>query len=327
MKITKKFRLCIVLTSILVSLIIGFNQLKTLADSYDVTASVPFPVPSVAAKIDQSFSNSTKSADLLQIFGTCQSISPYSIVSIFRGSSLLGSVNCESNGTFRLNINLLEGANNLIARTSNISNVYGPDSDPVNINYVQPPQTSTNSNTSQNNETQSNTSSDLTISTPSPIEIINDNKEVSVDIVVSGGKNPYKLVIVWGDGTTDSKDIQEEGTYRFTHKYQKEGIYKALARVTDFFGITKTYQFVLASHATNNVSKNSNPLSQSGTDKSTKDQNIFNKWIWPEVIFLQILLVLLAYWYGFRRRNKKVEELVQKRLSKNPKPTKKSNKK
>lgn len=306
------------------SLLVIFNHQSVFADSYDVSASVPFPVPTLPAKIDASFNNLVKNSSTLQIFGTCQVVSPYSVVSIWRTSSLLGSVTCDSNGTFRLNINLSVGSNTLVAKTSNISNVYGPDSDPVNITYnlpaVQP--TPQSNNPVSKSAPSPDLSPDLSISTTAPVEQINDSRQASIDVVVSGGKNPYKLVIVWGDGSSDTKDIKEEGTYKFTHTYQKDGIFTTFASVTDFRGVTKTYQFVLASHILNNKSNNKTPQNsnQPTSNNPGKVQNPFYKWLWLEIIILQIAVLLLGYWLGVVRHNHKISQLAQLNTLKKTKP-------
>jgi hypothetical protein len=316
LKLANNTKQLLALIVLLISLVIGFRQLNVSADSYDVSASVPFPVPTTLAVIDPSLNNLVKSTGTLQIFGSCQNVNPYSVVSIWRSSSLLGSTTCESNGTFRLNINLNSGTNTLIAKTSNISNVYGPDSDPVNITYNPPVAQST----PQNNNSVSNASSptpdvspDLSISTINPVEQISDSRQASIDIVVSGGKNPYKLVIVWGDGSSDTKDIKEEGTYRFTHIYEKEGIYTTFASVTDFRGITKTYQFVLASHILNNKKNDSNPQAsnQQSNGNSAKPQTPFYKSLWVKIIGLQAVVLGLAYWLGVAKHGQEISQLAK----------------
>lgn len=252
----------VAIASLLIGLTVGGRQ--ALANTYDVTAKVPFAVASVPATIDQSLNNAVVGSSQVEMNGTCQTLSPVSVVSIWRGGQLIGSVSCEANGTYRLKVSLQPGANTLIARTGNISTVYGPDSSPITITYTPAVASTTTRRTVPGSQASSNTRADnqlpatnpevnrpsgLSITTTNPVEILNDNNQVSINVTVASGQSPYTVLVVWGDGTTETRTVPGPGTYMFTHTFQKKGIYKATATVTDVLGVSRTHQFLLTSAA------------------------------------------------------------------------------
>ncbi len=285
------------------------------AASYDVSASIPFPVPTQAATIDSSFVESTKESDTLEIFGTCQSLAPTSIVSIIRNGLNVGSVNCEPNGTFRLTITLNTGANSLIARTSNISSTYGPDSTPVVVYFVIP-QTG---NTDETPGTEVEPPSDLTVTSLEPFELLDEGNTGVIEITVSGGRGPYTLAINWGDGSTETLLIADPGTFTFKHTYSSKGIFRVVATVTDILGASKVYQFLITSASLPSSNLDEQPTSAVGE----KNEEGVNFWLIIASIFTGILLLLLlifsSFWLGRRYqyrllkgRLKKLDNITQK---------------
>jgi hypothetical protein len=218
-------------------LLVLFAPLRGSAESYDVTAAVPFRVPDMAAVIDPSFQGMNTGSDVLEIFGTCQHVNPTSIVSIWRLGDLVGSVNCEANGTFRLNIGLSIGANSLIARSSNLEGSYGPDSGDVTVTYT----------LKTPGQPIPSGQSELELSSLTPYETLDESNGVTIQITVGGGQGPYTIVINWGDGSTETLLVDDPGTFSFKHVYVEPGIYKVVATVTDILGVSKVYQFIVAS--------------------------------------------------------------------------------
>ena len=68
-----------------------FSPRPAQATSYDVSASVPYPVPTVPATIDSSLLGQTVQTQLFQITGTCEFMSPATIISVFRAGASIGS--------------------------------------------------------------------------------------------------------------------------------------------------------------------------------------------------------------------------------------------
>lgn len=288
-------------------LMMGFLSVKVSAADYDVTATVPFDPPTIAAVFDPSLNGMTVNTNTTTVFGTCQFMAPTTIVSIWRTGSLIGSVNCEPSGTFSLSIPLNVGPNTLIAKSSSLSNNYGPDSSPIVINYTvasspgtntaPTPSTSAQTPTSSNPISQpASADSDLNITTPTPFVLLDDKKEASIQLVIKGGKGPYTVSINWGDGTTESSVVADLGTFSFKHAYETEGIYKVVASVMDVLGASKVYQFVVSATSLPGLPN----LVTNSTNTTDDTLRLYMYSIGLIFLLVLILIVLTSFWLGRR---------------------------
>lgn len=107
------------------------------AESYDVTATVPAALPSTPAFITSPTDQEHVTDSPITVSGTCP---PNSYVTIYRDGVLSGMASCISN-TFSLQVSLVPGANELLAKVYNITNNEGPASPPITVYYdvVTPP--------------------------------------------------------------------------------------------------------------------------------------------------------------------------------------------
>ncbi len=220
-----------------------FLATTSFASSYVLTATVPYEIPTVSSVVDTV--GITTSDAPVAITGICGIITPSAIVSLWNGGSLLGATTCQFDGTFSLTINLQPGVNSVVPKTSNIANVYGPEGQAVQFIYnpppaPQPPQPAPTptSAPSATNEKPASATPALQVSSPQPFGILSSTGEVSIDITVQGGDTPYEIVIKWGDGKSDSKNVSEPGTYTFSHVYKQKNSYKAEVKVKDKSGNT-----------------------------------------------------------------------------------------
>lgn len=280
------------------------------AASYNVNASVPFPAPTQPAVIDAQLNGLNTASNTVEIFGTCQAINPVAIVSIWRSGASIGSVNCESNGTFRLTVGLVSGLNTLIARTSSISEAYGPDSSSLSITYTpaQPsspgsaPQSTSpstpNSNLSQSSEAIPGTNQ-LNIRTPSTFTLMDQKNTVATQVEVNGGQNPYTITINWGDGVTETKVVNASGIYTFEHTFEKQGSYKAIAKVTDVLGSSVDYQFAIVSEQPQPASQTATNTTEPGSDTG---DSVVARYFLPAAIAAGVLgisaIALSGFWIG-----------------------------
>ena len=215
------------------------------ADSYNVSAVVPYSIPSVPATIDSSLAGISLTEKNLRIFGTCEQSNPANVVIFMRQTQVVGSVSCSASGTYQLDIDLTSGVNTFIARTANLNGVYGPDSQSDNVTYTPPVN---NPTTAQREDA----SSDLTIATEQPfITLAAGQKSVTVVVIVAGGQNPYVIELNWGDGSLEQKKVDSPGTYTFTHEYLKSASYQVKAIVTDVLGVSRIQYFAIASASPN----------------------------------------------------------------------------
>lgn len=276
----------------------GVFGASVLADSYSVSAAVPYSVPSVAASTDLSLQSATLSTSTFDIFGTCQVVSPYTVVVIMRGSQVLATTTCAGNGTFRVNVGLLEGVNQLLVRSSNVTANYGPDSQVLQVTYA-PAQVAAEPQQTNTNSAPSESSDKLSISTVNAFEVLNVAGEVKIEVVVGGGSSPYRVEIVWGDGSVDNKTFEKAGTYSFTHKYVTNAAFQAVARVTDVLGATKEYFFAILS--LKSPAPTTQDAAKEGLSSSAERTISWRRWL---LIFAQSVALtsvfIVGWWLGAR---------------------------
>jgi hypothetical protein len=308
MRLSKNTIISSVMTLVL---LLGASSGLAYGDAYSVSASVPYPAPTQAAVINPNLDNTTVNDALQTIDGTCQVQNPAIVVSIWRGSSSLGSTTCNS-GTFSLQVMLQSGSNVLIARSASISDQYGPDSQPVTItlnlpnpstqppapNGTTPPSTTGNIRLTTN----AGAGAGLTIIPATPFSILSTSNDVTITLTISGGKQPYTLFLNWGDGSTETYSILAAGGYSFSHTYAHAGKYTTHIQVQDARGALAEYTYIIVSPV-----KKSAPspvvrthISGSGTTSAL----IFGGW----AIFWGLLLIGLGYllgWHDAKRRFRK----------------------
>lgn len=234
--------------------IVIFSSARAFADTYNVTAVVPYDPPTIAATVTSPTNFTTTNSNSTNIQGTCQILNPASLISIWNGPTLLGSTTCLVGGTYSLTVALYEGVNVLVVKSSNINALYGPDSSPFTITYTpsvsipEPPTLAPdNPQPTPPTEPANNpqTSGELLITSTTPFGVTDEKNSVSITLRVSGGGSPYSLTINWGDGTTMIQDIGTEGNYTFTHIYETAGIYTIMALVKDVLGNSRSFNWAV----------------------------------------------------------------------------------
>lgn len=257
---------------LLAGLVVGTLLLMpghTFASNLQVGASVPYPAPSQAATIDGNLDGSTVNVALQTLTGTCQLQNPADVVAVWRDGNAIGSAPC--NGTYSLQIMLRPGDNLLTVRTANASNLYGPDSAPITVTLVLPPDptppadpvipgttiepdetpmTPQNQTPAQIIETtNAGAATDLLASPTEPFSVLTSNNDVTVNVTVGGGQSPYTIRLDWGDGSTEMHSVDQAGTYSFTHAYVSSGNYMVRGNVYDVLGASTQFSYAVISSA------------------------------------------------------------------------------
>lgn len=292
------------LTLLAVACLLVFAVGKAGADTYDVTASVDFPAPTHPAVITGGIDGTTVANATLTVSGTCEALVPNGVVSIWRDGAPIGSAPCT--GTFSLTITLTEVANTFIARSSSVSGLYGPDSSSVTVTLVlpssppapnpTPPSPGATDNTSQN----AGAASDLAITPSQPFGTINEEGTVTLLAVVVGGENPYTIYINWGDGSEETRTVDQPGTYQFSHTYAKDGQYLVAGVVRDVLGATSTFNYAVVSKkpAAESVGQ-TDKASESATAEASNDM-----WWTALYVSLGLLVAILGYRLGAIRASR-----------------------
>lgn len=200
------------------------------ADDYVVNARVAAPIPTIAAQITSSSTQSVISSPNIVISGTCPIINPAIVVVLYNGTNMLGSAGCSVDGLFSGTFSLSSGTNVITPKVMTITNDFGPIGQPVTIIYQLPAEiTPTTINpTIKSSTTPAKTPSDpqtitqeLQIKTDAPIIAIKPNESFVWKINIIGGQSPYSILVDWGDGSKNSYTANSSGEQTLEHTFKK----------------------------------------------------------------------------------------------------------
>lgn len=250
---------------------------KASADSYIVTAKVPVDIPTTASEITAPLSGGIYTNPNVNISGTCQVVAPASIVSLWIGSSMIGSSACGAGGTYSILVTLPAGTSNIVPKTSTILNDSGPDGavwvatyNPPYVPPINPPTPSSGDNTPPTG-TGIVSENGPALSTSKAFLVYTANKPATLVVIIARSSNPYKLETDWGDGTIERSVFKEAGRHELQHIYKRTGSFKMYLNLEDGKG-TITH-FVLAVESLNGTGANLvariNPLPTIGSTDSS----------------------------------------------------------
>lgn len=313
------FNRCLLILICIISVIVVSTN-KVFADTYDVTAVVPFDPPTVPAAVTSPENNNTVNTSSIEITGTCQELNPTIIVSVWNGPLLLGSTSCLVGGNYSIAVAMFSGTNVLIIKSSNINGLYGPDSSPFTVNYtpnqpVSSPGPSQDSDTNNNNvpsgpANNPQNSGELLLTSLAPFGVTNSDNTVSITVRISGGNNPYSLTINWGDGTTMTQKLDTVGDYAFTHTYEVANSYTVNAQVVDVLGNSRSFSWAVSpgtqSLTTDNQSRIEEPLNKSN----------LKLYIFALITFIILFLIYISFLVGRYYQNIKDNKTTTKPVNK-----------
>ena len=197
------------------------------AGSIGLTGVMPGKPPTQGARITTPSPGQSFTQTPVVIGGTCPT---NTLVEIFKNDIFAGSTPCNTDGTFKIEVDLLIGANAIVARVYDALNQAGPDSNTVNVTY-NPGIASANGLSSLNFG-----GSQLIINTDAVFRGAFPNKEMSIPIDILGGRAPYAVNIQWGDSTNKVVSRPDNASFRQTHTYAKAGTYQLSIQATDADG-------------------------------------------------------------------------------------------
>lgn len=227
-------------------LIIVFFTSRAFADTIDVTATVPGPIPTSPAVITFPADQTLFDTQEITVKGTCPPEGAY--ITLSRNNIAAGTAPC-SGGTFEITINLLLGTNELQALVYNVTNNPGPASPVVTVYYV-PPQPPTLPQPPL-------PIFELPTSpvTPSPVapftleytykyQVRNEGEQWQWNIIAQGGTPPYRLVVDWDDGSRDTYGPTANHVFSLKHVFKKAGTYTPIVHGIDQLGAKATLQLL-----------------------------------------------------------------------------------
>lgn len=279
--------ICLAITS--VSPASGFTPLPEpdpVPGSYGLEATKTQPPPTQGATITTPSNGASFSTSPITVSGICPN---NLLVQIYNNGVMVGSVMCEGS-SFRVEVSLFAGDNELTAIVYDSTNQPGPVSNTVRVTY-------TDTSFSAFGELITLTSSYGRRSAPMGQQLV-------WPLQLSGGTGPYAFSIDWGDGGDPQLMSQSlSGVIGIDHEYKRAGIYRVNVRVTDTNGVSAFLQLIAVSNGrAEGVS--------GGKIADTQPPQTVVMWI-PAAISLGLLFP--AFWLGRKSqlvslRNKMLKE-------------------
>ncbi|MGB3023222.1 MAG: hypothetical protein WBB39_00240 [Candidatus Saccharimonadales bacterium] len=261
------------------------------AGSIGLTGVVPGKPPATGAIITSPSNGQRFSATPITVTGTCPA---KTLVEVFKNDIFSGSSPCSDSGTFTMQMDLLIGKNDLIARVYDDLNQPGPDSPIVTVYYDALP-------------TQAGpvTSLDfggvqLLLNTDAVFRGVFPNKEMSMPIEVIGGTPPYAVNIQWGDATNTVVSRTDNSPFRTTHVYKKPGVNQITIQASDAVG--------RVAFLTVAAIINGQPDTVQTTAATQSQTNILLA-LWP--LYVGIVGMVLSFWIGEKRERHILEKRGQ----------------
>ncbi|MDB5169050.1 MAG: hypothetical protein JWO41_406 [Candidatus Saccharibacteria bacterium] len=309
-------------------LLAGWTRLVTAdpvtyskSDSYVVRASVPGPAPSVAATIDNPTDSEKFTSTPVNVSGTCPD-STY--VVLYRNNVMSGVSLCDTTGNWHVTSDLFVGSNKLKAIDYSFTDVAGPDSAIVAVNYQ--PSVPSGTLSTESKPTASSGSPETVPAGATPLVLKSDfsfqgyyvGSEIEWQLIVDGGNAPYAVAVDWGDGTNGLVSRPTAGSFVFKHTYKKtggyHGSYAPIFTATDADGQQTALQLLAI------VSNRPTPSAATSTDQGNtfsgmaaiSGQNIarYLKYVWPS--YFIIVLMLVSYWLGENREYRVLKPRLRK---------------
>lgn len=251
------------------------------AGSIGISGTMPGKPPSIGAKITSPTTGQRFSTTPVTIKGTCLK---NTLVEIFKNDIFAGSTLCSEQGTFTIDIDLLIGKNDIVARTYDDLNQPGPDSNIVTIYYDGLP--------AQADPIQSLDfgGPQLLINTDAVFRGVFPDKEMTMPIDIIGGTAPYAINIQWGDLTNKVVSRQDNQTFNVSHVYKKAGTYQISIQGSDSQG---RVAFITVAAIVNGQP----PVEATAATTTSPTNRLLL--LWP--LYTSAVAVLISFWLGERR--------------------------
>lgn len=213
------------------------------------------------------------------------------LVKIFKNNVFAGSVVC-SGGNYSIEIDLFNGQNELVARVYDALDQPGPDSNIVNVIYM---------------DTRQGTASRVTLTSNFAKRGANPGQTLVWPIILSGGDGPYAISVDWGDGKTPDLISQPfPGIFNIEHIYDKPGVYNIIIKATDRNGGIAFLQLVGIANGA--LSQDDGGVGEAGGSGSTASPQVRILWQ-PAAILIPFLMA--TFWLGKKYELKMIRKKIE----------------
>lgn len=255
------------------------------AGSVGLTGTVPGKPPTLAPTIDQPTNSQRFSASPITVSGTCLK---GTLVEMFKNNIFAGSVPCDSDGKYTLDIDLLIGKNVLLARVYDDLNQPSPDSNKVTVFYdalpaQAGPLTSLDFGGAQ-----------LLLNTDAVFRGVFPNQSMRVPIDILGGTPPYAINVQWGDSSNKVVPRKNNLSFTLDHVYSRPGNYQITIQGSDANG---RVAFLTVAAIVNGQSSTVATGSQEPGISSGTMVRLLT--LWP--LYTSIVAIAISFWLGERR--------------------------
>lgn len=214
------------------------------ADTLNVTAIIPAPLPSGPAIITYPHDQDHFATPVINVSGTCP---PDSYVALYRNGIFSGTALCD-NGAFTIQTSLVPGANQLQVKVYNKTDNEGPPSGPITVYYDLPapgtpapatpiplPPLPPGIQPSFLNLRAHPIGMPLYATYPYRYQTHYATDTWAWNLIIDGGSLPYKVIVDWGDQTISTYENSGPSP-TLHHAYTKAGMYHPLIWVLDTEG-------------------------------------------------------------------------------------------
>lgn len=256
--------------------------------SVGLTGIVPGKPPTVAPTIDTPKNGARFSTTPVTVSGTCPK---NTLVEVFKNNIFAGSIPCRDDGTYSLDIDLLIGANVLLARVYDELNQAGPDSNTPTVHYdalpaQAGPLTSLDFGGAQ-----------LLLNTDAVFRGVFPKQEMNVPIDILGGTPPYAINVQWGDSTNKVVPRGNNQSFTIGHVYSKPGTYQMTIQGSDANG---RVAFLTVAAIVNGQPG----LATGSTDTPAVSNTTLTRLLtlWP--LYASVVGIAVSFWLGERREKR-----------------------
>jgi hypothetical protein len=262
---------------------------------YQVNAKVPAEPLTEPATILTPVEGTVFKEVPIEVNGQCP-INSY--VKLTRNGYFSGVALCESDGTFHIQTDLFEGANELQAQDYNITDDPGPVSTAVKV-YYRPPAQPKPSTTPAGSSSGGTKTTPLILGSEFIFKGYQIGQTINWSFTLSGGAKPYAVHIDWGDGLSDTITRTEAGEFGVSHVYNDntspKSSYTIKVQASDAAGAKGFLQLVTVI----NVHPEAATAAGTSTTGLSSPLKNFLKVVWPT--YGLCLLILGSFWLGERR--------------------------
>jgi hypothetical protein len=294
----------------LIGVLLAGLTYQALAADYSVNAVVQAEQLTEGAVITSPKAGQILTTTPIHVAGTCPNTS---YVKLLRNGAFSGVAFC-NNGTFSIDTDLFQGANDLQAQDYNITDVAGPQTPVVHVVYQPPvtpapPKTGTTKSSAMSTRTSTNTSTNLSVKPPLLIQgdyhfnVATTGSVFTWQLNYQYADPPVATTINWGDNTSESLTVPSNDPFKIQHTYKTSGYYPVVVQGIDASQRTVMIQLVAFIKKPGDAATKGSilPTQKGPNDRGSGGLSKF-KWLlyaWPT--YAIIVVMVGSFWLGERR--------------------------